>query len=154
MGRYLLPVRRNRILLRQEKLELASWDRCGVYELVPNRGQAVVTTRWVSPKKVLDDDTVSPESRLVGRGLQEADKNSLHMVSPTVDRGLWHVKVAMTAVYGLVPNCFDILTAFRQGRGITNDVFLRPLPEISQPGMVMKLNKRVHGLVDAPLQWY
>ena len=62
--------------------------------------------------------------------------------------------VAMTAVYGWVPYCFDISTTFLQGRRITCDVFHRPPPEIGEPGMVMKLNKSVYSLMDAPLQWY
>ena len=80
--------------------ELASWDRCGVYELVPDRGQAVVTTRWVNTEKILDDGTVTPKSRLVARGFQEADKDSLDTASPTVDRGLWRV-------IGFISLCFS-----------------------------------------------
>ena len=140
--------------LEAKQRELDSWDRCGVYKLVPDRGQTVVTTRWVNLEKVLDDGTVTAKSRLVARGFQEADKDSLDTASPTVDRGVWRVMVAMTAVYGWVPYCFDISTAFLQGRQITRDVFLRPPPEIGEPGMVTKLNKSVYGLVDAPLQWY
>ena len=108
----------------------------------------------MNTEKILDDGTVTPKSRLVARGFQEADKDSLDTASPTVDRGMWRVMVAMTAVYGWVPYSFDISTAFLQGCQITRDVFLRPPPEIGEPGMVMKLNKSVYGLVDAPLQWY
>ena len=133
-------------LLEAKQRELASWDRCGIYELVPDRGQPVVTTRWVNTEKILDDGTVTPKSRLV------ADKESLDTACPTVGRGVWRVMVAMTAVYGWVPCCFDISTAFLQGRQITRDVFLCSPPEIGEPGMVMKLNKSVYGLVDAPLQ--
>ena len=61
--------------------------------------------------------------------------------------------VALTAVYGWVPYCFDISTAFLQDRWITRDVFLRAPPEIGEPGIVMKLQKSFYGLVDAPLQW-
>ena len=140
--------------LEAKQRELASWGRCGVYELVPDCGQAVVTTRWVKTEKILGDGTVTPKSRLVARRFQEADKDSLDTASPTVDRGVWRVMVAMTAVYGWVPYCFDISTAFLQGRQITCDVSLCPPPEIGEPGMVMKLSKSVYGLVDAPLQWY
>ena len=141
-------------LLEAKQRELAIWDRCGVYELVPDRGQPVVTTRWVNTEKILDDGTVTPKSRLVARGFQETDKESLDTASPTVDRGVWRVMVAMTAVYGWVPFCFDISTASLQGRQITRDVFLRPPPEIGEPGMFMKLNKSIYGLVDAPSKWY
>ena len=71
-----------------KKRELANWDRCSVYELVPDGGQTVVTTRWVNTEKVLDDGTVTPKSRLVARRFQEADKDSLSTASPTVDRGV------------------------------------------------------------------
>ena len=134
--------------------ELASWDRCGVYELVPDRGQPVVTTRWVNTEKILDDGTVTPKPWLVAREFEEANKDALDTASPTVDWGQWRVMVAMTAAYAWVPYCFDISTAFLQVRQITRDVFLRPSPEIGEPGMVMKLNKSVYGLVDARLQWY
>ena len=62
---------------------------------------------------------------------------------------MWRVMVAMTAVYGWVPCCFDISTAFLQGRRITRNVYLHP-----RPSMVMKLNKSVYSLVDAPWHWY
>ena len=140
--------------LEAKERDLASWDRCGVYELVPDRGQPVVTTRWVNTEKILDDGTPTPKSRLVARGFQEADTECLDTASPTVDWGVWRVMVPMAAVYGWVPYCFDISTAFLQGRQITRDVFLRPPPEIGEPGMVMKLNKSIYGLVDALLQWY
>ena len=70
------------------KRELDSWDRCSVYELVLDRGQTVVTTHWVNTEKVLDDGTVTPKPRLVARGFQEADKDSLDTAIPTVDRGV------------------------------------------------------------------
>ena len=104
--------------------------------------------------KVLQNGTVTPKTRLVARWFQEADKYSLDTASATVDRGVWAVMVAMTAVHGWVPYCFDISTAFLQGRPITRDVFLRPPPEIGEPAIVMKLNKRVYGLVDATVQSY
>ena len=137
-----------------KKRGLASCHRCGVYELVLDRGQTVVTTRWVNTQKVLDDGTVTPKSHLVAGGFQEADNDSLDRTSPTLDRSVWRVIAAMMAVYGWVPYCFDISTALLQGYRITRDVFLRPPPEIGEPGMVMKLNKSVYGCVDAPLQWY
>ena len=34
------------------KRKLARWRRCGVYELVPDPGQTVVSTRWVKTEKV------------------------------------------------------------------------------------------------------
>ena len=137
-----------------KRRELASWDRCRVYALVPDRRRTVVTTRWMNTEKVLDDDSVTPRSRLVARRFQEADKDSLDTASPTPDRGVWRVMVAVTAVYDGVPYCFNISTAFLQGRRITCDVFLRPPLEIVEPSMVAKLNKSGYGLVDAPLQWY
>ena len=111
-----------------KKRKLASWDRCGVYASVPERGQTVVTTRWVNTERVLDDSTVSPKSRPVARGVQQADKDSLDTSSPTVDWKVWRVMVAMTVVYGWVPYCFDISTPFLQRRWITRDVLLHPLP--------------------------
>ena len=92
----------------------------------------------MNTEKVLDDGTVTPKSGLVAHGFQEADKDSLDTASPTVARGVWHVMVAMTAVYEWMQYCFDISTAFLQGREISCDVFLRPLPEIGERDMVMK----------------
>ena len=140
--------------LDAKKQELASWDRYGGYELVPDHGQTVATTRWLNAEQVADDGTVTPKPCLVARGFQEADKDLLDTASPTVDRGVWRVMLAMAAVYVWLPSCFDISTAYLQGGQITRDVFLRPSPEIGEPGMVMKLNQTVYGLVDAPLQWY
>ena len=75
-------------------------------------------------------------------GFQEADKDSFDTASPAMDRGVWRVMVAITAVNGCVPHRFDIFTAFFQGRWITRDVFLRPLPEIGEPGLDMRLKKK------------
>ena len=140
--------------LRAKKRELDGCKHCDVYELVPDRGQKAVTTRWVNTEKVFDDGTVTPKSRLVGRGFQGADKDSLDTVSPTVDRGVWRMMVAMTAVQRWVPYCFEISAVFIQGRRITRDVVLRPPPDFGEPRMVMKLNKSMYGLVDVPLQWH
>ena len=60
-----------------KKRELDGWDRCGVYELVLDPGQKVVTTCWLNTEKVLDDGTVALKSRLAARWFQEADKDSL-----------------------------------------------------------------------------
>ena len=49
---------------------------CNVNKLVPDRAQTVVTTRSVITEKVLDDGTVTPKSRFVARGFQEADKDA------------------------------------------------------------------------------
>ena len=135
-----------RYFVEARKRELASCNRCGVNEFVTDRAQTVVT--WEVP----DDCTVTPKSRLVARGFQEADNDSLDTANPTVDPGMWGVIVAMTAVYGWVPYCFNLCTAFLQGPRITRDVFLFSLLEIGEPGMVMKLNKSIYGLVDGPLQ--
>ena len=137
-----------------KKRELDSLDRCRVYKLVANDGPKVSTKRWVKTEKVLDDGTVTPKYRFVAHGFEQAEKDSLDTLSPTAERGVWCVMLAMTAVNGWVPYCFDISRAFVQGGGITRDVFLRPPPEIGEPGMVMKFKKSVYGLVDAPLQWY
>ena len=137
-----------------KKRDLARWDRCGVYDSVPDRERTVATSRSVNTKKVLNDGTVTRISGLVAPESQEVDKDSLDTASRPVDRGVWRVMVAMTVVDGWLPYCFDISTAFLQRHRTTRDVFLRPLLEIGEPGMVMKLNKSVYGLVDAPLQWY
>ena len=106
-------------LVEAKKRDLDTWDRYGVSELVPNRGQTVFTTRLLNTEKVLDATTVTPKSHLVARGFQAAYMDSLETASPTVDRGVWPVMVATTAVNGWVPYCFDMSTVFLQGRPMT-----------------------------------
>ena len=98
MARYLLPVRRNAILLRQSSGSLPvgtavvseNW-----FEIVGKR----LLQRWVNTHKVLDDRTVTSMYRLVARRFQEADKDSMDTANPTMNPGVWRVMVGMTAVY-------------------------------------------------------
>ena len=62
--------------------ELATWDACGVYDLVPDEGQKSMSCRWVLVDKVLDDGSIKPKARLVVRGFQERDVQDVDTFSP------------------------------------------------------------------------
>ena len=134
--------------------ELASWDACGSYDLVPDEGQRSISCRWVLVDKVLDDGSIKPKARLVVRGFQERDVQDVDTFSPTCSKSSWRALLMVAADRGWAPVAIDISTAFLQGGALEREVYVRPPAELHAPGKLLRLRKAVYGLVDAPLHWY
>ena len=60
--------------------------------------------------------------------------------------------VASTVKWGIEST--DIKAAFLQGDELERDVFIHLPKEISEPGKIWKLKYCIHGLCDAPVNWY
>ena len=134
--------------------ELASWVACHVYYLVPDNGQKAISCRWVLVNKVQDHGSLKPKAQLVVRGFQEAGMQDLDTLSPTSFKSSWRVLLMVASYRGWAPIAVDISTAFLQGGALQRDVYVRPPQELHALGQLLKLQKAVYGLMDAPLHWY
>ena len=134
--------------------ELASWDACGVYDLVPDEEQKYSSCPWVLVNKVLDDGSIKPKARLVVRRFQDRDVQDVDTFSPTCSKSSWRAVLVVAAYRGWAPVAIDISTAFLQGGALEREVYVGPPAELHAPGKLLRLRKAVYGLVVAPLHWY
>ena len=69
-------------ILEAKQAELNSWIKHNVYEEVEDRGQKVVSVRWVISQK-FKDNKLDYKARLVVRGFEEDNLSSIHKDFPT-----------------------------------------------------------------------
>ena len=148
--------------------EIHSWINNGVFSTVSPgevpEGSNVISSRCVETLKLQPDGTRKPKTRIVLRGFQDKQKDSLFIESPTVSK----VAVRMTIQYavdrGYSLHSVDIKTAFLQGKPFApNDnriVYAKPPTEIlqvlgrPQSDELWLMKKPAYGLADAPYRWY
>ena len=114
-------------------------------------GQKVIDTRWVCSTK----ENGELKARLVARGFQDPDLDTLIKDSPTCHRESLRLALTISASSGWKSAALDVKTAFLQGFPIDRGVFLKPTTEF-QVGQdkLLKLKKCVYGLSDASRQWF
>lgn len=139
--------------------ELDAWAERVVYNQVCDRGQRVLSTRWVytikSPQ--LRGDAPKLKARLCVRGFEDPDRGLVDKVSPTVSRASVRLVLSAAVTFGWVPRTVDVSTAFLQGMPIDRPapVYVRPPAYARVPvGAIWQLNKCAYGLTDAPRMWY
>ena len=133
----------------EEKLEeLTNWKHFDVYDEVPFCGEPLVTTRWVCTEK----EGVR-KARLVARGFEDRDLDSLIKESPTCSRDSLRTILAIYPTLEWEAGSLDIKAAFLQGSDLTRQVFIKP-PREAHSECVWKLKKAVYGLCDAPRLWF
>ena len=120
---------------------------------VVDYGQWKMSTTWVISEKLCNGSKVT-KARLVARGFEEEDLNTLKTDSPTCSKESLRLIMAISSAYNWVCHSLDIKAAFLQGNSIEREVFLKPPPEANAKGIAWKLNKCVYGLVDASHSWY
>lgn len=133
--------------------ELESWKHNSVYTVCPDTGQKCISTRWVCSMKECPSRLV-PKARLVARGFEECDLDTIPKDSPTCYKESLRAILAIFAQNKWQPQSIDVKTAFLQGKHIEREVYIRPPHEANCPQHVWKLNKCVYGLSDASLYWY
>ena len=69
-------------ILEAKQAELNSWIKHNVYEEIEDRGQKVVSVRWVISQK-FKDNKLDYKARLVVRGFEEDNLSSIHKDFPT-----------------------------------------------------------------------
>lgn len=139
--------------------ELDAWSQRTVYTEERDRGQRVLSTRWVLTIKApqLPTDPPRLKARLCVRGFEDPDRTLVERESPTVSRATVRLVIAAAVAHGWVLRTVDVSTAFLQGMPINRPcpVFVRPPMQARVPsGTVWRLNKCAYGLTDAPRAWY
>ena len=137
--------------------ELESWKTHGVYREV-DRVEAVnqiITTRWIFTDKTDENNAPFTKARLVVRGFQDKDKDTVLSESPTAHTESFKVMLAVMPTLGYKPRKMDISTAFLQGKELTRPVYIEPPPEANvDPSKCWLLLKGVYGLSEASRMWY
>ena len=124
----------------------------------------IVTSRWVLSWKKTDTGHRKAKARLVLRGFQDSQKDTLVVDSPTVSKQAVKIILQYCANIHQEPHLVDLKTAFLQGdpykTGDQREVYCYPPPELtkspsSQDKVTLWLmRKSAYGLCDAPRVWY
>ena len=151
-----------------KRKELDSWINNGVFEIIPaytfERGDNLISSKWIQNVKYnASGRIVKFKSRLVIRGFQDQQLESLQKDSPTVDKASVRQLLQFAANHKYDVYCGDISTAFLQGRQFSSTenrtVLMKPPSGtnhlIGAPdNSVWKLVKPAYGLADAPRRFY
>ena len=138
----------SKTVLEAKQLEIANFQKFGVYRRVKDENQAYVTSRWVISEK--DDGRI--KARLVARGFEET--NDLPKDSPTIAKEALRLIMSVSVFNNWDISSFDIKSAFLQSANIGREVFLKPPVEAEDQWYLWLLLKPVYGLADACRSWY
>ena len=136
---------------KAKEREVRKWIENNVFNEVEDKGQPIITVRWVITEKLVDNEVIT-NARLVARGFEE-DTARLKKDSPTCSRESVHIVIFFARCHGWKCHSVDVKAAYLQGDKITRDVYLQP-PEEFNNGNLWKLKKNVYGLADAARNWY
>jgi Reverse transcriptase (RNA-dependent DNA polymerase) len=140
------------------KKEIESFRNLRCIEDVPLTKLAsnanLISTRWVLTVKTREDGTKRYKARLVARGFEDVERNSVTRDSPTASSGAQRLVLQALVEHQWLPTSWDFETAFLQGNALRRDVYLKPPLEYATPGSCWRLCKPVYGLVSAPKAWY
>ena len=145
-----------------KRLEIDSWFStdavCPVSD-VPF-GANVISTRWVLKWKLRENGTIlKPKCRLVLRGYEDLERDSMRVDSPTVTALSLRLVLQIVASKDWDLVCIDLKTAFLQGLPYTDrKVYCRIPSEIRQMLSISEeyflLRKSIYGLNDAPRRFF
>ena len=93
------------------------------------------------------------KARLVARGYEEGNKDSLRTDSPTISKDNLRLIYAIIATHHWKICDLDIKAAFLQGNPVNRDIYLKPPIEAGK-NKLWKLKTTVYGSVDAARSWY
>ena len=96
---------------------------------VEDKGQKLISTRWVITEKEYPDGEVKPKARLVIRGFEENE--DIQADGPTASKTALRIVLALAANYDWSISTVDVKAAFLQGRPINRDIFIKPPGEVS-----------------------
>ena len=146
------PSDHNVEILEAKQTELNSWIKYNVYEEVEDRGQNVVSVRWIISQKFKDNE-MKYKARLVARRFEVDNLNSIRKDSPTYCKDNFRLTLSIIISNKWTVRSVDVKSAFLQGKGIDRDVYLKPPKELGTKKL-WKLKTTVYGLCDAPRVWY
>ena len=147
---------------RQAKAkELRCWIETSAVEKIMRHIEQIMTSRWILTWKP-DESHPSgrkAKARLVVRGFQDPDLDTVQTDSPTLTRDGRMVLLQAVSSKGWEVQSFDITTAFLRGRSDGRELAMDPVPEFREilklhPDEVCLLKGNAYGRVDAPLLFY
>ena len=104
-------------ILEAKQVELNSWVKHNVYDEVEDRGQKVVSVRWVISQK-LKDNKMKYKAHLVARGFEEDNLSSFCKDSPTRCKDNFRLTLSIIISNKWIIHSVDVKLAFIQGKGI------------------------------------
>lgn len=141
-------------------LEIETFKRFDALEEVKltelsKKDSNLVTTRWVLTLKTKEDGTKKAKARLVARGFEDLEKDVISRDSPTASNASQRLVLQVLAQKQWIPQSWDFLSAFLQGKWLDRSVIIAPPDDFGIPeGTVWRIKKPIYGLVSAPKAWY
>ena len=144
--------------------EIGCWlDTQTVKKMLRNRihPSRIMSSRWILTWK--EDQTSSDgqkaKARLVVRGYEDPELDSVNTDSPTLSRDARMLLIQTVCSHQWQIQSFDITTAFLRGRSDGRQLAMEPVEELRQalkmePNEVCLLEGNAYGRVDAPLLFY
>ena len=139
-------------VIKAKQDEIDNWKRLEAIDVVDDKNQRVISTRWVITEKTYPDGLVKPKARLVVRGFEEEEE--VQVDAPTAAKMTLRTVLAIATNKQWSVKTIDIKAAFLQGRAIERDVYLMPPEEANLEGKLWRLRKSAYGLADAARNWY
>ena len=147
------PERHNDLdVIQAKEVELSNWFEMEAVDVIEDKGQKLITTRWVITQKELDGGIMIAKARLVIRGFEEEEEHQAD--APTAAKLTLRIVLAIAANEDWNIETIDIKAAFLQGRPIDRDVFVLPPEEARREGFIWRLRKTAYGLIDAARSWF
>ena len=146
--------------------ELDSWRSFGVFEEIDQQQQqaiaheaSLVECKWVLTWKIKNNNNISGDrvakARLVARGFQDGWLPESSKSSPTCDRGVLLLLLALVPTLRWKLHSLDVKTAFLQSDDFSKKRKVVVVPPVeAKTENLWLLKKCVYGLADAPLEWY
>ena len=132
--------------------ELQNWKDMEVVDVVDDRGQKQISTRWVISEKQYPDGSRRPKARLVVRGFEEQE--DLQKDAPTASKTSLRIAFGLAIDNSWEIETIDIRAAFLQSQRIEREVYVTPPKEVQLEGKIWRLRKPVYGLIDAARSWF
>ena len=139
-------------VFQAKESELRNWFEMEAVDVIEDKGQKLITTRWVISQKELEGGISIAKARLVIRGFEEEEQHQAD--APTAAKLTLRIVLTIAANEDWNIETIDIKAAFLQGRPIDRDVFVLPPEEAREEGFIWRLRKTAYGLIDAARSWF
>lgn len=141
------------------ELEIATFKKFGVLEEKRiselSGDNNLVTTRWILSTKTNPDGSKKRKARLVARGFEDVEKENISRDSPVASNATQRLVLQILAKQQWVPQSYDFMSAFLQGKLLDRIVVIAPPSEFGIPeDVVWVIKKPIYGICSAPKAWY
>ena len=124
--------------------EIQKWKNFQAYELVEDKGQDAIDSRWVVTEKDSHDGMkVAIKARLCLTGFKE-----------TAVKISTNILYAFAGNFGWRIESVDATSAFLQWEEIDREILVRPPIESGEEGHLWRMKKAAYGLIDASRRWF